>query len=60
MIHSELVDLRTDRADAVIYGHTFGIVVNGRRIPTGTPMPIKDGDRVRFGLVDLTFRVTTG
>lgn len=29
MIHSELVDLRTDRADAVIYGHTFGIVVNG-------------------------------
>lgn len=29
MIHSELVDNRTDRADAVIYGHTFGIVVNG-------------------------------
>ncbi|HWL46944.1 MAG TPA: FAD-binding protein [Sphingomonadaceae bacterium] len=29
MIHSELVDRRTDRADAVIYGHAFGIVVNG-------------------------------
>ncbi len=29
MIHSELVDRRTDRADAAIYGHPFGIVVNG-------------------------------
>lgn len=28
MIHSELVDTRTDRADAVIYAHPFGIVVN--------------------------------
>ena len=29
MIHAELVDRRTSRADAVIYGHTYGIVVNG-------------------------------
>jgi tricarballylate dehydrogenase len=29
MIHSELVDVRTDRADAVIYMHSYGIVVNG-------------------------------
>ena len=29
MIHAELVDRRTTRADAVIYGHTYGIVVNG-------------------------------
>lgn len=29
MIHAELVDTRTDRADAVIYAHPFGIVVNG-------------------------------
>jgi hypothetical protein len=30
MIHSELVDRRTSRADAVIYGHNYGIVVNGK------------------------------
>ena len=29
MMHAELVDRRTDRADAVILGHPFGIVVNG-------------------------------
>ncbi|MBS1890492.1 MAG: FAD-binding protein [Actinobacteria bacterium] len=28
MIHAEAVDSRTDRPDAVIYGHPFGIVVN--------------------------------
>ena len=28
MIHSELVDRRTSRPDAYIYGHPFGIVVN--------------------------------
>jgi tricarballylate dehydrogenase len=28
MIHAEMVDPRTDRADAVIYPHPFGIVVN--------------------------------
>jgi tricarballylate dehydrogenase len=30
MIHSELVDRRTSRPDAYIYGHPFGIVVNGK------------------------------
>ncbi len=29
MLHTELVDRRTDRADAVIYAHPYGIVVNG-------------------------------
>lgn len=28
-IHAEMVDRRTDRADAVIYPHPYGIVVNG-------------------------------
>jgi tricarballylate dehydrogenase len=28
MLHSELVDTRTDRADAVVYAHPYGIVVN--------------------------------
>ena len=28
-IHAELVDTRTDRADAVLYGHTWTIAVNG-------------------------------
>ena len=28
-MHAELVDIRTDRADAVLYGHTYTIAVNG-------------------------------
>jgi tricarballylate dehydrogenase len=28
-IHSELVDIRSDKADAVVLNHPFGIVVNG-------------------------------
>jgi CRP-like cAMP-binding protein len=39
-------------------GTMNGTFVNGTRIATGSPMPLKDGDRLRFGLVDLTFRVT--
>ncbi len=39
-------------------GTMNGTFVNGTRIVTGQPMTIKDGDRTRFGLVDLTFRVS--
>ena len=39
-------------------GTMNGTFVNGKRIATGAPAPIHDGDRLRFGLVDLTFRVT--
>ncbi len=39
-------------------GTMNGTFVNGNRIATGTPTPLRDGDRLRFGLVDLTFRVT--
>jgi len=41
-------------------GTMNGTFVAGRRIPTGTPVGVKDGDKVRCGLVDLTFRVTQG
>ena len=41
-------------------GTMNGTFVGGKRIATGTPVPIKDGDRIRCGLVDLTFRVTQG
>ncbi|MBK9967833.1 MAG: FHA domain-containing protein [Holophagales bacterium] len=41
-------------------GTMNGTFVNGNRIATGAPTPIHDGDRLRFGLVDLTFRVTRG
>jgi len=41
-------------------GTMNGTFVSGRRIPTGNPVAIKDGDRIRCGLVDLTFRVTSG
>lgn len=39
-------------------GTMNGTFVNGTRIATGAPTPLRDGDRLRFGLVDLTFRVT--
>jgi CRP-like cAMP-binding protein len=39
-------------------GTMNGTFVNGTRIVTGQPVTIKDGDRTRFGLVDLTFRVS--
>lgn len=41
-------------------GTMNGTFVNGKRIPTGAPTALHDGDRLRFGLVDLTFRVTRG
>lgn len=41
-------------------GTMNGTFVNGRRVATGNPQPIKDGDRIRCGLVDMTFRVTQG
>ena len=37
-------------------GTMNGTFVNGVRIQTGQPVTIKDGDRLRFGLVDMTFR----
>jgi CRP-like cAMP-binding protein len=39
-------------------GTMNGTFVNGKRIATGSPVSLHDGDRLRFGLVDLTFRVT--
>jgi CRP-like cAMP-binding protein len=39
-------------------GTMNGTFVNGKRIATGAPMVLRDSDRLRFGLVDLTFRVT--
>lgn len=41
-------------------GTMNGTVVNGTRIQTGQPAPIKDGDRLRFGLVHMTFRAKSG
>lgn len=39
-------------------GTMNGTFVDGVRVQTGSPVPIHDGSRLRFGLVDLTFRVT--
>lgn len=39
-------------------GTMNGTFVNGTRIATGAPTALRDGDRLRFGLVDVTFRVT--
>jgi CRP-like cAMP-binding protein len=41
-------------------GTMNGTFVNGARIQTGQPATIKDGDRLRFGLVDMTFRAKRG
>jgi len=38
-------------------GTMNGTFVNGLRIQTGTPVTVKDGDRIRCGLVDMVFRV---
>lgn len=56
--HAKIV--RVDGEFQVIeeIGTMNGTFVNGNRIATGAPVPIQDGDRLRFGLVDLTFRVT--
>ena len=56
--HAKIV--RTEGEFQVVeeIGTTNGTFVNGKRIATGSPVTLKDGDRLRFGLVDLTFRVT--
>ncbi len=36
-------------------GTANGTFVNGRRIPTGQDVALEDGDRLRFGLVELLF-----
>jgi CRP-like cAMP-binding protein len=41
-------------------GTMNGTFVNGTRIQTGQPAAIKDGDRLRFGLVHMTFRAKSG
>ena len=38
-------------------GTTNGTFVNGERVKSGVPAEISSGDQVRFGLVDLLFRV---
>lgn len=35
-----------------------GTYINDKRIPTGSPAPIKDGDVLKFGLIPLTFRIS--
>ncbi|HET7453452.1 MAG TPA: cyclic nucleotide-binding domain-containing protein [Thermoanaerobaculia bacterium] len=35
-----------------------GTYVNDRRLPTGSPGAVKDGDVLKFGLIPLIFRVT--
>lgn len=35
-----------------------GTYVNDRRLTTGTPAAIKDGDVLKFGLIPLSFRIT--
>lgn len=47
--------LRSSSGFAVIeeVGTVNGTFVNDQRIPTGTPVPIKNGDRVKIGLIQL-------
>jgi CRP-like cAMP-binding protein len=54
---------RIYKADDIFYvmeeiGVMNGTYVNDRRVPTGTPVPIKDGDVLKFGLIPLVFRIT--
>jgi CRP-like cAMP-binding protein len=58
--HSKIT--RTGSGFSVVeeIGTMNGTFVNGVRIQTGQPVTIKDGDRLRFGLVDLTFKAKRG
>lgn len=54
---------RVYEADSVFYvmeeiGVMNGTYVNDRRVPTGAPVAIKDGDVLKFGLIPLVFRIT--
>lgn len=54
---------RIYKADDVFYvmeeiGVMNGTFVNERRLPTGTPAPIQEGDVLKFGLIPLVFRIT--
>jgi CRP-like cAMP-binding protein len=56
--HSKIVHENGEFRVVEEIGTMNGTFVNGTRIVTGQPVTIKDGDRARFGLVDLTFRVS--
>jgi CRP-like cAMP-binding protein len=56
--HSKVVREGTEFRVVEEIGTMNGTFVNGTRIVTGQPVTIKDGDHVRFGLVDVTFRVS--
>ena len=58
--HAKIVRLGAEFEVVEDIGTMNGTFVNGRRISTGHPVRLHDGDKVRFGLVDLTFRVTQG
>lgn len=54
---------RIYKADDVFYvmeeiGVMNGTYVNDRRVPTGAPVAIHDGDVLKFGLIPLVFRIT--
>jgi len=54
---------RIYKADDTFYvmeeiGVMNGTFVNDRRLPTGSPGAIKDGDVLKFGLIPLVFRIT--
>ena len=56
--HSKIVHTGGEFRVVEEIGTMNGTFVNGTRIVTGQPVNIKDGDRIRFGLVDLTFRIS--
>jgi CRP-like cAMP-binding protein len=54
---------RIYKADETFYvmeeiGVMNGTYVNDRRVPTGTPVAIRDGDVLKFGLIPVVFRIT--
>ena len=56
--HAKIVRLGNEFEVVEEIGTMNGTFVNGKRIQTGHPVALKEGDPVRFGLVDLVFRVT--
>jgi CRP-like cAMP-binding protein len=58
--HSKIIHSGTEFQIVEEIGTMNGTFVNGLRIPTGSPVPVKDGDRIRCGLVDMTLKVRQG
>lgn len=58
-IHASLVVDRQGQLAVADTGSTNGTFINGERIPYGKALPVKAGDKVKFGTVEIEFENVT-